>query len=68
VTSPIEEHNAHMAACVARQRRVEEPWLQALPLEACMAVSPNCDEQCYREAGHTGPHSWQPGGDRVARW
>ena len=48
-----------MAACVARQRKRDNPELEPMPIEACMAVAPRDDLECSLEYGHVGKHSWQ---------
>ncbi len=61
MTSPLDQHNAEMAACLARRRRIEHPELEYLPIIACMARAPRSDDDCTFEDGHEGPHSWEKG-------
>lgn len=64
MTSPLDEHRAHMASCLARRRRVENPTLEPMPIVACMAVAPHEDLECHFEYGHGGPHSWEKENER----
>lgn len=60
MTSPIEQYYVEISAAVKRAQKVDMPWLEYFPAEACLQVSAMNDETCWLELGHAGPHSWEP--------